>query len=123
AAVSLQQIDPGNKETLPTLASVLRDDPDEEMRSRAAWRIGELRTAGKPALPALIAALKDKSSDVRVSVLGALTRIHPSAKSVIDALTRSLKDRDGPVRQMAASCLNEAKGGEIAIPALVEATE
>lgn len=69
---------------------------------------------GKPAVPALIKALKDK--DIRPIVTFILGRIGPAAKEAIPALSEELKDEDKNTRAKAAEALG--KMGVEAIPAL-----
>jgi HEAT repeat protein len=57
----------------------LLKDRDERVRQSAAWALGEIGAAAKPAVPALIEALKDEDRDVQFRAAEALKRIDPEA--------------------------------------------
>ena len=74
---------------------------------------------GKEAVPALIVALKDQNAGVRNSAVYTLGRIGPEAKEVVPALIAALKDKDDGVRSFAAEALGRI--GKEAVPALIAA--
>ena len=78
----------------------------------------ELEKIGKPAVPALIEALKNEDSEVRWEAAIVLRKA--GDKSAVPALTEALKDKDSEVRRKAAYALGWI-GDKSAIPALTEA--
>jgi len=94
---------------------------DENTRAEAAEALGDLGTAGKKALPALLMALGDEGERIRQNALRAIIAIGPDEKA-IQPLTNSLKDSDNEVRALSANALGQL--GPLArksIPALREA--
>lgn len=83
-----------------------------------AETINSLTTIGKPAVPALIRAIKDNNSRVRGGAIFALGLI--GDKQAVPAIIKALKDGDMDVRILAARALGEL-GDKQAIPALTEA--
>ncbi|MEK6289456.1 MAG: HEAT repeat domain-containing protein [Acidobacteriota bacterium] len=86
------------------------------------WRLIDKRDIGpptKPAIPALIAALKDRHDAVRIFAAKTLAKIGPGA---LGALAEALKDENESVRSAAARIIGEmGSKAEPAIPALVTA--
>lgn len=79
-----------------------------------------LAKIGKPAVPALIAALKDKDNWVRESASMALGTIGHDAKAAVPTLAEALKDKDFGVRLMAAAALGLiGPAAKAAVPALI----
>jgi HEAT repeat protein len=118
AARALVQIDPANRNlAVPVLVASLADEkafvrevvPDQ------------LARMGKPAVPALIEALKSENPRVRCEVLRVLGKIGAEANESLPAVLRALKDEPWSVRAAAASALAtmgpEAKR---AVPELVK---
>ena len=66
-------------------------DKDEDLRVEV---VVVLRCAGKAGVPALIAALKDKSVEVRLNAADALGRLVRDAQDAVPALTEAVKDAD-----------------------------
>src|SRR5262249_36763879 len=93
--------------------------PNEEGRARAARVLSSLGGEARPAVPALIATLQDKSTVVWQRAAEALGDINPDAKAVVEALAAALKDSELGVRMAAVEGLG--KGGaaaQQAVPAL-----
>ena len=64
----------------------------------------------RPAVPALIEALKDPEATVRFPVCVALREIGPAAKDAVPALTETLDDRNDDVAAMARKALIKITG-------------
>jgi len=79
-----------------------------------------LTQAGRPAIPALLRALKDRDSHVRRAAASALGRI--SDPQAVPVLLQALEDRDSGVRYATAGALGEI-GSPQAVPALLWALE
>lgn len=104
-------------------------NPDERLRSKAAWDLGEAARKGDditPAIPALTVALSDSNMDVRVYAARALECAAANEKSrdvTLNALVAALSD--GNTRRRAAKALISIveRGTDItpALPALAVA--
>ena len=91
----------GGRGSLPCLVKALREDRVQEVRWQAAIELEALKS--KEAVPALIAALKDRSHLVRAGAAEALKGI-PDPRSV-QPLIRTLRDKDTTARRAAAEAL------------------
>jgi CubicO group peptidase (beta-lactamase class C family) len=100
---------------IPSLIRLLGDS-DPYVQGEAA---GDLARIGKPAIPALIAALQDTSDNVRWCSAIALGKMGMQATGALDALTGALRDPNVQVRWCAAAALS-GMGTEamLAVPAL-----
>ena len=81
-----------------------------QTRNAAAYAIGGMGPAAKPAVPALIAALDDPEPVVRFPVCIALREIGPEAKEAVPALTKALDDRNDDVAAMARKAIIKITG-------------
>jgi HEAT repeat protein len=95
----------GGPEDLPALLEALKK-PDPHARRSALEDLGRL---GAPALPALVATLKDADGRVRVAAAGAALLVDPKNAGALEVLVASLKDPAALVRRLAAEAL--AAGG------------
>ncbi len=100
------------------LIESLIEDPDEEVRLKAALALGEIGDSA--AVDSLILALQDNDSTVRTASANALGMI--GDKTAVPHLIQTLKDGDWQVRKFAAVSLGRMKD-EKAIPILIEAME
>jgi HEAT repeat protein len=89
------------------------DDEDENVRSRSAWALGEIRD--KRAVKPLMEKLKDKNASVRWKTAIALSKF---GKESFDYLLDALKYENVMVREKAAEAL-----GEMGDPAALDALE
>lgn len=123
-ALRLGSLKPPQKDVVPALTLVLRDDPEEHPRSCAASALAGMGAAAKEAVPALAEALgKDGSPKVREASAKALGDLAGSARTAIPDLIRALKeDKSREVRTASAGALGEM-GTEAreAIPVLTAA--
>ena len=88
------------------------------IRANAAFAIGQFGSEGKPAVPALVSALKDENVNVRLTVAKSLGAIGPDAKAAVPALAKLLDDDVGGVTINAAEALGQI--GSAAVPVLAE---
>ena len=77
-------------------------DPDVEVRSRAAEALGKIGPEAAAAVPALTTALQDPDVDVRMEAAWALGCIGPEAAAAAPALSNALQDPVVDVRSEAA---------------------
>jgi len=87
----------------------------EDARLRAAAIIARIGPPAKGAVPALIDALGDESSETRNEVLFALGAIGPAAEAAVPAIAKALRDPDMNVRY--AACYALCQIGPAAAPA------
>jgi HEAT repeat protein len=114
AAVELGQLADAAVPAIPALMDMLGDAVVHQHAAQALGRIG------KPAVPTLVARLRDADVRVRESAAVALARMSPGAREAEPALVEALQDRDREVRRAAALAL-ETIGPEKtrAVPALI----
>lgn len=79
----------------PALAARLAA-ADGETRARAAAALDGLGQEARDVIPALIAALDDRSHLVRFHLVGALAQVGPAAEAAIPKLARLVQPRPGP---------------------------
>lgn len=96
---------------------------DPLARRLAAHALGMIGAQGKAkSVPALLAALEDGESFVRVWAAAALMRVDPSSERAIEVLIRGLQDQRSFVRSLAAWHLGRhalgIPGATAALPAL-----
>jgi HEAT repeat protein len=125
ATNAITKMGENGKEIIHNLVSqniIALEDEDSNVRSNAAYVLGNMGKEAKEAIPALISALKDEDSDVRYYAAYALGNMGEEAKEAIPALISALKDEDSYVRFNAAGALgNMGKEAKEAIPALISA--
>ncbi|HWA16378.1 MAG TPA: HEAT repeat domain-containing protein [Gemmatimonadales bacterium] len=83
-----------------------------QSRNVAAYAISGMGAQGKPAVPALVAALsnKDEVNTVRYPILVALREIGPEAKEAIPAIEPFLDDRNEEISAMARKAIKAITG-------------
>src|SRR5262245_16097145 len=96
-------------------------DADPEVQARGAFGLSRHGADARPAVPALIEALKRPTPLVRQNAALALGAIGPGAESAVPALTEALGDSEWAVRRQVALSLGEI--GPAAKPALGELTK
>jgi HEAT repeat protein len=103
------------------VADLLADlrSPDPAVADQA---VRQFVMMGEPAVPALIAAVKDPEPRVRTAAASALWGLGPKARTAVTALAETLADADDGVRLAAVMAL-EAVGPDAApaVPALARA--
>ena len=97
------------KAAVPSLSAWLSDE-DRQLRWRAAMVLGEVGREAKPAVPALIEAMRDPLPNSYGDVAaGALMRIGPTVAELEPALAPLMKDKDAVVRKRAENVLSTIK--------------
>ncbi len=117
---ALREIGPKAASAIPVLRQLL-SDPDEEIRSAAAWTLAEAGSGpeGDSALADLLKALKDQDDQVRQSAAHALGSIGVRPDQVLPTLILTLSD---PVEEVVESASSSLKWiGLPAMPALLNA--
>jgi HEAT repeat protein len=80
-------------------------------RKKAVIALGHVGKANPAAMPAVIAALKDRDAGVRDAAVLALFNNGPDARDAIAALKEAANDRDPTVRSHALKALERIQGG------------
>jgi len=86
--------------------TVNKNDPEAELRAKAANALGDIGTAAKPAVPALIKALNDKTA--RIEAANALGSIGPGAKDAVAKLKEEAEDKQNKRDKNFTKAVNEA---------------
>jgi HEAT repeat protein len=117
AAEALWQIaqDPAGVALLPAVLG----GEDGVLRRDAARCLGQMGPAARPAVPALVEALRDADDVTRVLVAEVLGRIGPGAAAAVPALAEALREPDDPISRTAAGALEQI--GPVSVPALLGA--
>ena len=106
AVASMGRLGPACPQTISTLMGTFGGDEQVAFSSVRA-----LRTIGKPAMPALTAALRSSDPKTRRAALEAFEGMHVAlTPEAADALTTALGDQDSEVRSRAAQSLHNAGG-------------
>jgi HEAT repeat protein len=93
--------------SVPSLVKTLKEDKDPNMRYWAAESLGKFGPEAAPAVPDLVAALKDESAMVRMGAAYALGEI--GSADAVPPLQDATKDSDKQVRDAAASALQQIR--------------
>lgn len=91
------------REEAQRLMKKLAKSRDDSVRASAAWQLGQM--GATDAVPALIAALDDKSRSVRANAAGSLWNLGDVSKPAIPALKKALLDPYASVIGNAAGAL------------------
>jgi HEAT repeat protein len=108
-----------NPTAMPELRKAL-DNPDKDVRARAAWAFAEIGPDAKDVVPQLRKALRDdEDREVRSMAAYALSRMGLAAKTAVPELRKAMRDQDKKVRHMATYAIGRI-GPEIkdAVPEL-----
>jgi HEAT repeat protein len=109
---------PDTATLLPVLVGLLEDSSEEmEIRSNAAFALGEIGPGAVQALPTLLASIRDSESRVRAASVSALGDIGIALPEVIPVLIRGLQDEDESVRDWATHALGQHESKSDAIVA------
>jgi hypothetical protein len=83
-----------------------------QSRNAAAYAISGMGAAGKPAVPALVAALTnpEEVNTVRYPILVALREIGPEAREAVEAITPLVDDRNEEISAMARKAIKAITG-------------
>lgn len=108
---------PAEKNTVPDLVALLKDQKSVEVRRAAAFAL-KFNLQSEGAIPDLIDAFKDTDDIVRANAVDALLMLTPRA--TVPPLALALKNNDPNVRTQAARTLGRIKRyTDEAIPNLV----
>jgi HEAT repeat protein len=102
AALALGRIGPAAQEAIPSL--LLVGGQLEELDAHDEF-VAALRLIGPPAVPRLVAAIQDESSQSRFLAICALSRMGPAVKPVVPELEKLLKQGAPAARAAAALAL------------------
>jgi len=107
AIFSLVQKKPAAKEVAPLLVDLFKNDPDVNVRSRAATGLGHLAVESKTVVPLLAAGLKDQNEDLFLSCAQALGQFGKEAETAVPEMIAAAKnkDRDEYVRALCIRAL------------------
>ncbi|KAA0255070.1 MAG: HEAT repeat domain-containing protein [Acidobacteria bacterium] len=87
AAEALGNIGPRCAKTaLPALMKAAKEDEWPKVRSASLTALGEMREAGKPAIPLLRESLRDPDGFIAQAARNALFRVEPNAKEEVAAI-------------------------------------
>jgi HEAT repeat protein len=116
----------GGAAAVPVLVELL-GTPDEgrgaDVRLMAAQALGHVGPDAGDAVPALRAALTDRSPDVRIAAAEALGKVGPAAAEAVPAMAALLKEEQPARVVRALKALRKLRGSNYqAVPAFVEAT-
>jgi HEAT repeat protein len=90
-----------------------------EQRRTVCQTLGELRSAARPAIPALCEALLDEDDDIRQQVVLALGQIGPDTRVALPALIETLTDPASEIRRLVAETLGTmGRAARPGVPAL-----
>jgi HEAT repeat protein len=118
ALETLYALDRGPKAS-PLLVAQLKTNPHAEVRSLAAYCLGEVKDTNPAVVAALTEALKDAGVGVRGNALYALGHLGQAALPALEELTAALKDQQAYHRSRAALALGQiGPGAKTAVPAL-----
>ncbi len=81
-------------------------DPDDFLRKLAAQSLGQI---GEPALPGVLALLRDGGPQERLAAARALEHMGPGVKDAFPTLRGLFQDRDESVRKFARRTFGEAE--------------
>ena len=106
AAMGYEVLGPAAYSQVPALIETLEHDRSPQVRHYAAEVLGMIGPKAKAAVPALLRGTRDKDDLVRLSSLGALSRIHPAPELAIPVFIEALNDPgQSRARELAAMAL------------------
>jgi HEAT repeat protein len=122
-AVGLVALGDQGRSAIPAMVDCLNytNYTDPLVRSFALYVLGSLGPTAQDAVPSIVQALHDPSTNVQPSAAWALCAIHQNAGQAIPALVQSLRSGDAPVRWTIIQSLPLFKAeAKRAVPALIE---
>lgn len=107
AMLALAEMGSAAREAVPALSETLLQGDSPGLRYDAAETLKRIGPEARSAVPALIAAMKDKNRDVRYTAIWALAAIGPDAKAAIEPLQNTLTDKDRSFSSAAREALKK----------------
>jgi HEAT repeat protein len=101
----LGQIGPAATEAMPALRRRLRDDPESDVRSQAAFAFAAVGRNDPAVIAELVRLLKSAGEDDREAAAFACRMLAADARQAIPALIDALRDPSPEVREEAAKAL------------------
>jgi HEAT repeat protein len=95
---------------LPPLVEALGQEQDAILAKAVLWELDQSRVISKPALPFLLASLRQPSANVRLVAVAALGNLGPAAREAVPALTPLLNDPDPVIRAHTKDALENIRG-------------
>ena len=126
AADTLELMGPLAEDAIPALMEAANNEEERRLRSKEVNKpLDTLIKIGRPAVPALIASMKDSDPDVQSQAVDALNLIGPKAEEAVPALIDALKLHARKQRGASFIVSSDAGSalasiGEPAVPALIE---
>jgi HEAT repeat protein len=116
---ALAQFGPEARSSLPTLVRLLaapadKEAADDDLRSTAAYALGEIGEDGPTVVPVLIAALNDPDSNIRFAAVEALGKYGPEAGAAVPLLLRLIAESAGDSTDPDAASLADFRGSAAA---------
>jgi HEAT repeat protein len=113
ALLVLSRFGAGSKEAMPIMIKSLAKQPSQ-LRTTAAYAIGEIGPEAKPAIPALIQALeKSTKASEFIAEAKTLCKFGPDAKEAIPVLKKSInKFSDMGFNEAIASAVKQIEGSQ-----------
>jgi HEAT repeat protein len=120
AALALSRLNVAPERVARALNNALRQDPEREVRLRAAEALAYIGHENDQAIDLLLSALEDQDGNVRGSAAAALTSLEPQER-LVNALLRALRDSRLDVRTNAVDILGGfGQRSERVIDSLIE---
>ncbi len=99
-------VESGNPGSIPLLIRYLRSS-DESVQRAALAEFAGMGSKAKPAAPAVLAALNDPESSIRVEAAATLVHMNVHSQAALRALRKELKAEDATAREQAARTIGE----------------
>ncbi len=112
------------KPAVPTLLTILKQDPNYRVRRIVPFALVAISPNDKTVIATLIATLKERDDEVRASVAYALGEIGPAAQAAVPALVAALKAGSVANREIwepvppAVALVSIGAAQDVAVPAL-----
>ena len=99
-------VESGNPDSIPLLIGYLRDQ-DEVVQRTALAEFAGMGAKAKRGVPAILVALNDPKSSIRVEAAATLIHMNVQSKAAVRALTTELKAKDAICRERAAQTIGD----------------
>jgi HEAT repeat protein len=99
-------VDSGNPESIPLLIRYL-GGKEEVVQLGALAEFASMGAKARPAVPAILDALRDPKSSIRLEAAATLIHLNVQSKAAVRALSEELKAEDGAARARAARVIGQ----------------